>query len=389
MIAELPAPRRAVLDQVASSRIRQVSLAGEGIPDVIPLWYGEGDDVTPPFIVDAANQALARGETFYNANAGLTELRQAIAGYLSRLHGVTISASRVIVTASGMNGIVLSMQALVGHGDNAVILGPVWPNVRESARIAGGEPRQIDLTPTPDGGFRLDLDRLFAACDDRTRVLFVNSPSNPTGWMAEPAELAAILDFCRQRRIWVMADEVYSRLVYDGEKAPSFLDFARPDDPLVVVNSFSKAWAMTGWRLGWLVLPEALAPTIATLQEFNMSCAPSFVQRAATVAIEQGEDYVAGLRDRLAQARELVMQRMGAFRRVRLARPRAAFYVFPAIDGLTDSLDFAKRLVREAKVGLAPGSAFGPAGEGHLRLCFATSLPKLNQAFDRLAPFLD
>lgn len=384
----IPAPIRPAIVDLPGSKIRAVSDAGQGIADLIPLWYGEGDDPTPAFIADAAAAALRRGQTFYTVNRGIPELRAALARYATRLYGRPVAEDRITATASGMNAIMLAMQALVEPGCNVVIVDPVWPNVREAVRVMGGEPRSVGLRGD-DTGWHLDLDRLFAACDGRTRALFVNSPGNPTGWMMTADEIAAILDFARKRRIWVIADEVYARIVYDREVAPSFLQAAEPDDPVIVVNSFSKAWSMTGWRLGWFTAPPALGEVFAKLNEFNVAAPTTFVQWGGIAALEQGEPYVRELVGRYGQARELTMQRLGAMRRVRLVRPQAAFYAFFAVEGMTDSLAFAKELLQRAKVGLAPGAAFGPDGEGYLRLCYASSLPKVSAALDRLAPVLD
>ena len=382
----LPAPIRPVIAGFAGSRIREVSKIGMERPGVTALWFGEGDRPTPRFICDAAAQALAAGRTYYTSNSGTPELRQAIARYAMRLHGQKIVPERVTVTASGVNALMLIMQALVDPGDNVVMVTPVWPNCADNISVVlGGQVRRIALV-ADERGWRLDLDRLFAACDGRTRAIFVNSPGNPTGWMAGAADHLALREFARKRRIWIVADEVYERIVYDRACAPSALDGASPDDPVIVVNSFSKAWCMTGWRLGWIVHPQALGETLAKLNEVNMSGPAMFAQDAGTVAIEQGEGFIREIVDDYRRAREVVVQRLGAMPRVRLARPEAAFYAFFRVDGMTDSLATAKQVLDRANVGLAPGVAFGPEGEGWLRLCFATSPQRLSDALDRLAP---
>lgn len=381
-------PIRRTIHDLPASRIRQVTLAGRDVADLVTLWFGEGDDVTPAFIREAAAAALSRGETFYGPNRGIPELREALQRYLRRSYAAEIELDRIVVTASGMNGLMIAVQCLVGAGDSAVVVGPVWPNAQNAIAAMGAAVRGVDLQPQPDGSWRLDLERLFAACDATTRLIVVNSPNNPTGWMASEAELRAILAHARERGIWILSDEVYDRITYGVPHAPSFVTLAEPDDPVVIVNSFSKTWSMTGWRLGWVVAPRELATAFEKMTEFNISHPTTFAQWGAIAALDHGDDYVAALVRRYAEAGELVYRRLSALPRIRLARPRSAFYAFFQVDGVSDSFAFAVDLIHRAKVGLAPGAAFGPAGEGHLRLCFAASLPKLTLALDRLVPAL-
>ena len=387
-MAGLRAPIREPIRDLPFSKIRAVSRLGMSMPDVIPLWFGECDVPTPAFITDAAKRALDEGQTFYETNKGVPALVAELAAYQSRLYRRKIGTERITVTASGMNALIIAMQAIVDPGCNVVVVNPVWPNCRETVKIMGGVVRDVALD-AKDGRFALDLDKLFAACDAGTRALFVNSPGNPTGWMMPSAQQKDVLDFCRKRGIWIVSDEVYARIVYDRSVAPSFLEIAEDDDAVIAVNSFSKAWTMTGWRLGWLTAPPALSETFEKLNEFNISGPTSFVQRAGVVAVREGEPFVASLIERYARARDLVTQRLGAMKRVRLLRPDAAFYAFFAVDGMTDSLAMCQDLLSTARVGLAPGAAFGLGGEGHIRLCFAATLPKLTEALDRLAPVLD
>jgi aspartate/methionine/tyrosine aminotransferase len=288
-----------------------------------------------------------------------------------------------------MNALMLVAQALVDPGDNFVIVAPVWPNIAAAVSIMGGEPRLVALNPVPGGGWRLDPERVFAACDSRTRAIFVNSPSNPTGWVISATEIAVLLDFARRRGLWLIADEVYGRIVYGNRPAPSFLDQATPEDRLIVVNSFSKSWAMTGWRLGWMTVPPDLLPVIEKLVEFNTSGSPTFLQHAAIVAIRDGEPFIAGFAARCRAARDAAIDALQACRRVEVARPEGAFYAFFRVDGIDESLAFAKQLLHRTKVGLAPGSAFWPMGEGHLRLCFARDPQIVAEAVNRLRPLLD
>jgi aspartate/methionine/tyrosine aminotransferase len=378
--------RRTIRD-MPRQLIGEVSRLGLGQPDTIPLWYGESDVPTPRFICDAAHQAMVAGRTFYTHKRGLPELRMALAEYMAELYGAEIDMERVTVTMSGMAAIMLSMQAILEAGDNTVNVTPVWPNCVYAAAVRGAEPRRVPLA-LENGVWRLDLDRLFDACDARTRILFVNSPGNPTGWMMERAEQQAILDFARARGIWIIADEVYARIVYDRPVAPSFLEIAGPEDPVLVVNSFSKSWAMTGWRIGWLTHPERIRENVSSLIEYSTAAVPEFTQLAGLAAVSQGEPFVAEMRERCRRGRDAVVPRLKDMPRVTLDPPRAAFYAFFKVAGVDDSLEFAKRLFRETKVGVAPGAAFGPEGEGWLRLCFASDPQRLTAAMDRLEAFL-
>jgi aspartate aminotransferase len=382
-----PARIRPGIAALRGSRIREVANAGMGRPGIIPMWFGESDLPTPDFIREAAAEALRRGETFYTPNAGVPALREAIVRYMTRLYGRAIDIDRITVSASGMNAIMIALQALVDAGDNVVLVGPMWPNAADCVRVLGGEARFAILDPG-NQGWRLDLDRLESLVDTRTRAIFVNSPGNPTGWMMEAAEQQRLLDFARSRGLWIVADEVYARIVYDRDVAPSFVSLAAPDDPVIVINSFSKAWCMTGWRLGWFTAPAALADTLQKLTEFNIAGPTSFAQWGGVAALDQGEEFIAAQRARLAQSRAIVVERLAKFRRVRFTPPAAAFYAFFAVEGLTDSVAACKRILDETGVGLAPGSAFGEAGEGHIRMCYAISPERVAEALDRLEPVL-
>jgi aspartate/methionine/tyrosine aminotransferase len=379
---------RPAIESLAESLIRKVAENNIGRDDVIPLWFGEPDSATPDFIKEAAIQALHDDHVFYTQNRGIPPLLDAISDYVSGLHDRPIGIDRLTVTGSGMNAIMLSSQALVDAGDNMVVIGPVWPNCVETIHVMGGEARVVPLSPAEDGGWRFDLDRVLDACDERTVGVFVNSPGNPTGWMMESDEQRALLEACRERGLTIVADEVYVRLAYDRPRAPSFLDVAEPDDKLIVVNSFSKSWSMTGWRLGWLTHAAPLGDVFAKLNEFNLAAPTTFVQHAGITAVRDGESFVQETVERYRRNRDLVYQRLAAMPRVRLARPEGAFYAFFAVDGMTDSVAFAQKLINDVGVGLAPGRAFGPAGEGRLRLCFAAESQTLSTALDRLASAL-
>jgi aspartate aminotransferase len=380
---------RPTIASLPSSKIRAIADAGMGRTDLIPLWFGEPDTPTPPFICDAAARALAAGDTFYQPNAGIHDLRATLADYMNRLYGARFGPENVIVSASAMNALMLVMQALVDPGDAVVTTTPSWPNLPALPQILSGAVRNVPLTPG-NAGWRLDLDRLFDACDERTRVIFLNSPNNPTGWMVSSEQQKAVLAFARRRGIWIVSDEVYARLVYDRRHAPSFLEQAESDDRVIVVNSFSKTWSMTGWRLGWITAPAALGPTFEMLTEYNIAGPPGFVQRAGVVAVRDGEPFVEEIVARYRAARDLVLERVAAIPRLSLPRPEAAFYAFIRVDGMGDSVAF-KDLLMQTGVGLAPGAAFGNQEhpfDDYLRLCFAATLLTLERAFDRLERFM-
>ena len=355
-----------------------------GDPDVVPMWFGESDIVTPDFVREAAARGLQAGETFYTWQRGIPELRSALSSYTSRLYGIDCPVDRISVTTGGMQAILLSCQLLLDPGDNVVIVSPIWPNITSAAKLVRAEPRYVALDRRPDGSWVLDMQKLFDTVDGRTRAIFVNSPGNPTGWTMTADEQRTLLDFARKRGIWIMADEVYARLIYTRPVAPSFLELAGPDDPVLVLNSFSKPWAMTGWRLGWLTHPAGLGDQFAKLVQINTSGVPGFLQRGGVAALEQGDAFVGEMVERCRAGGEQVFQRLSALPRVRIARPEAAFYAFFSVDGVTDTMAFCKKLAKEYKVGLAPGEAFGPGGQGNIRLCFASGAERLSRGLDRI-----
>jgi len=380
--------RPAVLD-LRASKIREVANAGMGRDDVLPFWFGEPDEVTPDFICRAGIASLEAGETFYSQNLGIPPLREALAAYGTRLHRPT-SVDEITVTNSGMSALMLVTQALVGPGDRTVIVTPMWPNLVEIPKIMGAQAVTFPLGFSRDG-WTLDLPRLLETLTPDTRLLYLNAPNNPTGWAIDRATQRAILDHCRKLGIWILADDAYERLYYgaDGSTvAPSFLDIALPGDRVVSTNTFSKSWLMTGWRLGWIVAPAELTDQIAKLIEYNTSCAPTFVQRAGVVAVEQGEPVIARTHARFLRARDHLVAGLRSLPGIEVAVPGGAMYAFFRVDGIRDSLAFCKRLVAEAGLGLAPGIAFGPEGEGFVRWCFAADPARLDLGLERLAAAL-
>ncbi|MBX3606060.1 MAG: pyridoxal phosphate-dependent aminotransferase [Piscinibacter sp.] len=377
---------RELIAGLPGSKIREVANAGLGRSDVLAFWFGESDEVTPDFVREAAAASIAAGETFYAHNLGLPELREAIAGYTANLHPA-VGAARIAVTSSGVNALMLAMQALAGPGDEVVAVVPVWPNLTAQPEILGATVRRVALRPQA-GAWRLDLDELLATVTERTRVLLVNAPNNPTGWTLSRAEQQAILAHCRRTGTWIVADEVYERLYYvpGAASAPSFLDLAAPDDRVVAVHSFSKSFLMTGWRLGWMVAPVPLVEALAKLIEFNTSCAPVFVQRAGLAALAGAAGFVPGLVQRLRACRDTLLPALAALPSVEVAVPDGGMYAFFRVAGEPDSLAFAKRMVAQAGLGLAPGVAFGPEAEGWTRWCFASRDPqRLVEGVRRLA----
>ena len=380
---------RNLVDELPGSKIREVANAALGRSDVLAFWFGESDEPTPAFIRDAAAASLAAGETFYSHNLGLPELREAVAGYTSALHG-RVDADRIAVTSSGVSALMLATQALVGAGDEVVAVVPVWPNITAQPTILGAHVKRVALK-VQGGAWRLDMAALLAAITDRTTMLLVNAPNNPTGWTLTRAEQQTILAHCRRTGTWIVADEVYER-VFFGEGlacAPSFLDIADADDRLVVVHSFSKSFLMTGWRVGWMVAPVRVIEAMAKLIEFNTSCAPVFVQRAALAALAGAADFVPGLVQGLRRCRDTLLPQLAALPGVEVAVPEGGMYAFFRVAGQQDSFAFAKRLVADAGLGLAPGVAFGPEAEGWLRWCFASKDPaRLSLGVERLARML-
>jgi aspartate/methionine/tyrosine aminotransferase len=380
---------RDAVRQLNISRIREVANAGMRRNDVVAFWFGEPDQVTPDFIRRAAVDALDAGETFYTENLGIPQLREAIARYVSELHR-EVSSQNIAVTNSGMSALMIVTQALVSPGDRVVIVTPVWPNLVEMPRILGAQPVTFPLTFTA-AGWQLDLSGLLDVLSPDTRAVYINSPNNPTGWTIDAESQQTILEHCRRHGIWLIADDAYERLFFGNDEglAPSFLDIADPQDRLVSVNTFSKAWQMTGWRLGWMVVPEELACAVATLIEYNTSCAPGFVQRAGATAMQAGEAAVKDFNVRMKRARDFLVQHLTVLPGVEASQPDGAMYAFFRLAKASDSLAFCKQLVDSVGLGLAPGVAFGAEGEGFVRWCFAASEARLAAGIERLKEALN
>jgi aspartate/methionine/tyrosine aminotransferase len=353
------------------------------------LYFGESNLPTPEFLKRAADQAMRDGFTFYTPNSGLLSTRQALARYYQRHQGVTLDPeNEIVVTNSGVQALHVGLRCTINPGDDALVLTPAWPNACSILQMYGARPIEL-AQPIVNNRYNIDIAQMEAALTPRTRLLVYTSPSNPLGWVATVEEQQQLLDFARRHHLWLLADEVYERLVYDGRSVvPSILQLATREDAVLVAQSFSKSWCMTGWRLGWLIARKDLAQRAAQLNEFIISCAPSFVQRTGETALDGGDETVAGLVSMLKENRDFCLSALRGMPGVTVPEPEGAFYLFPKIDGLTDSFDFCKRLLLETKVGIAPGVAFGAGGEGNVRICYAVEKPILEDAMERLARFL-
>jgi aspartate/methionine/tyrosine aminotransferase len=380
------------------SGIVEVFDYGRNRQGLIPLWVGEGDLPTPDFICDAAARSLAAGETFYTYQAGIPVLREAIARYIGRIYPEAAAADppraeRFFVTIGGMHALQIAARLVAGEGDEVIVPTPAWPNFGGALTVAGATTVELPLRFADGGGaddarWCLDLDRLADAVGPRTRAIVVNSPANPTGWIATHDELAAVLSLARRHSLWIIADEIYGRIVFDNDRAPSFRDVMQRDDRILFVQTFSKNWSMTGCRIGWLEAPPELGRVIENLVQYSTSGVPVFMQRAALAALDGGEPFFARQLARIRASRDIVCAGLAASGRVRFARPQGAFYLFCRVSGEPDTRRLALRLVDEAGVGLAPGSAFGRGGEGFLRICFARNPDDMREATRRLTAWL-
>ena len=369
------------------SGIVEVVNYARGRDGLLPLWVGEGDLSTPDFINKAAIEALSGGETFYTYQRGIPELRQALSDYYARHFDVSLPVEHFYVTGSGMQAIQIAVQALTSPGDELVYLTPAWPNIAAALEIAGA--RSVGVQLTFEGGkWAVDLDRIAAAITPKTRGLFINTPSNPTGWTATKHDLAAILALARKHDLWIMADEIYARYYFAGGRAPSFLDVMEPDDKVMFVNSFSKNWSMTGWRVGWIVAPPQTGQVLENLIQYSTSGVAQFMQRGAAAALNEGDSFVQSNIDKARRSRDILCDALIATNRVETLKPDGALYAFLKIDGVTDSRKAAIDIVDKTGVGLAPGAAFGAGGELFLRACFLRDPAQIQMAADRLCDYI-
>lgn len=377
------------LNQIQPSRIRELANVAFTMEGVYKLQFGESNMPTPQYIKDAATQAINDGWTFYSENAGLPALRESIARKYADLHQVALDPMHeLVVTASGVQALNLTIRCTLDPGDEALILSPNWPNGTEIVRMFGATPREIPFV-LRDNRFAIDFAALEAALTPKTRLLLYTSPSNPLGWVATVEEQQQLLDFARRHGLWLLADEVYERIYYGGTAAPSMLRLCTRDDAVIVAQSFSKSYCMTGWRLGWAVGRADLIAKAGPLNEFIVSHAATFIQRAALAALEQGEDEIAARTELFHERMSFCYNALTATKGVTVPKPEGAFYLFPRVDGITDSFAFCLALLKETKVAVAPGVAFGAGGEGAIRLCTASDLSVLEPAMERLCRFIE
>lgn len=376
------------IGDVPPSRIRELANIAFKMDGVLKLYFGESNLPTPQYIKNAAVRALQEGFTFYTHNAGLPSLRQAIAEKYEELHRVKLDPeSEIVVTASGVQALNLTLRCLLDPEDEAILLTPAWPNASAIVRLCSAVPKEIPLALRAPR-YEIDFDAIEAATNSRTRLLVYTSPSNPLGWVATEQDQTRLLQFCQQRGLWLLADEVYERLYYAGPVAPSILRKCQRNDAVVVAHSFSKSYCMTGWRLGWVAGRADLLRKASEMNEFVVSHAPSMVQKAGEVALREGEAEIRSMVEALKENLAFCQAVLESMPRVVLPSPEGAFYLFPKIEGLNDSFDFCKRLLLEKRVGLAPGVAFGRGGEGSVRLCYAADRSVLEPALARLGEFL-
>jgi aspartate/methionine/tyrosine aminotransferase len=369
------------------SGIVKAAMYGFTKPGIIPFWSGEGNLPTPEAFSRPATESLLKGETFYTFQGGIPELREALARYHTKHFGRSFNAANFFVTGGGMPAIQTAIQMIAGEGDEIIIPTPAWPNYAGPLRIQGSKPVEVPMT-FANGKWALDLNRLFDSITPRTKAICLNSPSNPLGWTATKADLIAIRDACRKAGIWILGDEVYSRFYYGGSRAPSFLDVCDTEEQLLLCNTFSKNWAMTGWRVGWLQAPKALGATIERVVQYNTSGTAVFLQRGCTVALDVGEEFIEAQVSKAKRNRDYVVSVLKEFPQIRLSIPDGAFYMFFGIEGMTDSMKTTHRIIDEANVGFAPGAAFGPGGEGFLRMCFLKEESKLEEGLERFTKWL-
>lgn len=353
---------------------------------VVHLEIGEPDFPTPSHIVRAAHEALDAGYTHYGPGPGLPELREAVSRYLSRSRGIHVEPQRVIVTPGGKPIMFFAILALVSPGDEVILPDPGFPIYESMVRFAGGT--AVSMPLHKERGYRFDPAEFRSLLTDRTRLVIINSPHNPTGGVLTAEDLTVIADAARDRDLLVLSDEIYSRILYEGGHR-SIATLPGMLDRTIVLDGWSKTWAMTGWRLGFGVFPRELVPHIERLISNSVSCTASFSQRAAIAALDGPQDDVTRMVDEFRRRRDVIVAGLNQLPGIRCLTPEGAFYVFPNIaETGYSSRELADRLLDEAGVATLSGTAFGPLGKGYLRLSYANSVENIQIALDRMGDAL-
>jgi aspartate aminotransferase len=380
-----PTPASSIARSMPVSRIREVMELAWGDPEAVHLEVGEPDFPTPEHVVEAAHEAARMGLTRYAPNAGIPELREALADKVARRNGYGARAEQVVVTQGGIQALYLALRALLEPGDEVLLPDPAWPNYRMIAHLLGA--RVLSYPLVAEGGFLPRLEDLERLATPRTRAMLVNSPSNPLGTVVPRELMEGLLAFARRRGLWFVSDEVYDEVVFDDDFL-SAGSLAEPGDRLVSVYSFSKVYAMTGWRVGYLVAPPETASLLTGMQEPIVSCVNTPAQMAALAAVTGPQDVVREMNEAYRARRD---ESLGILARGGLpsSRPSGAFYVWTDVSGAgVPSVDFARSLIEREHVAVAPGSAFGELGEGYVRLSLASSREDLLEGTARLVRFV-
>ncbi len=356
--------------------------------DVIHLEIGEPDFGTSRSICDAGIDAIRSGRTRYSPTPGIVPLREAIAEDVGRRRGIQVDPDHVVVGPGAKPHLFFPTLAVVGPGDHVLYPDPGFPTYEAMIRVAGGVPVPIPLSP--ESGFSLDLNALRSRVTDRTRMIVINSPGNPTGGVIPIHDLEQVAQIAKQHDCWVMSDEIYSRMCYDGQSPPSILALDGMPERTILVDGFSKTYAMTGWRLGYGVMPAALAEKVSLLLVHAVGCTAHFTQFAGTEALLGDQSPVEEMMAAYQHRRDVLVDGLNSIKGIRCQKPAGAFYVFPDVSpfGLPSSA-IAESLLEEAGVALLPGTAFGQHGEGFLRLCYANSIENLQRAVDRMRSWFE
>jgi aminotransferase len=357
--------------------------------DVISLTIGEPDFTTPEPIIRAAITSLEAGETHYTANGGMIELRQLVADDLEARQGVVYEPrSELLITVGASEALDATLRAICGPGDEVIYHEPCFVAYGPCIRLAGGTP--VPVATTDETEFRLTAAMVEAAITPRSKAIFLGYPNNPTGAVLDRSDLEAIAAVAERRDLLIITDEIYERLVYGDHQHVAFSALPGMRERTVYIGGFSKSYAMTGWRIGYVAAPASLMAGIAKVHQYGIMCAPTAAQHAAIEALRSGEPFVQAMHAEYDRRRTLMTRRFNEMG-LRCVEPRGAFYCFPNVSDATglDDEQFAQELLREEHVAVVPGSAFGPSGAGHVRACYATAYEQIEEAMDRTQRFVE